>query len=98
MPSVFELHEYNQIETIYLFHWNENMKTVRPFDLRIRSEVTALLKFEGQRCKDNRIISLLKICNAQQTAKQMKDLRLKYEITLGRLKYSQRNATYNSVG
>ena len=33
-----------------------------------------------------------------QTAKQMRDLRFKYEITLERLKYSQRNATYNSVG
>ena len=33
-----------------------------------------------------------------QTAKQIKDFRFKCEITFERLKYSQRNATYNSVG
>ena len=33
-----------------------------------------------------------------QTAKQLKELRFKYEITLEGLKYSQRNVTYNSVG
>ena len=37
------------------------------------------------------------IIGNSQTAKQMRDLRFKYEITLERLKYSQRNATYNSV-
>ena len=38
------------------------------------------------------------IIGNNQTAKQMRDLRFQYEITLVRLKYSQRNATYNSVG
>ena len=32
------------------------------------------------------------------TAKQIKDLRFKCEITLEKLKYSQQNAIYNSVG
>ena len=38
------------------------------------------------------------IIGNSQTAKQMRDLRFQYEITLERLKYWQRNATYNSVG
>ena len=38
------------------------------------------------------------IIGNSQTAKQMRDLRFQYEITLESLKYSQRNATYNSVG
>ena len=60
-------------------------------DSRLRSE--ALLKFKGYRCKDNRFISALfangNIIGNSQTAKQMKDLRFKYEITLERLKYTK---------
>ena len=69
-------------------------------DTRLRSE--ALLKFEGyNRCTDNRFIlytGCQRVTLSGQTAKQMRDLRFKFEITLERLKYSQRNATYNSVG
>ena len=47
----------------------------------------ALLKFEGySRCTDNHFISELvangNIVGNSQTAKQIKDLRFKYEITL----------------
>ena len=54
-------------------------------DSRLRSE--ALFKFEGySRCTDNHFISELvangNIIGNSQTAKQMKDLRFKYEITL----------------
>ena len=80
------------------------MKTWKPLDRLIRAYVAK--RYLNLKARDAKItvlflywiVSLLKICIAEQTAKQMKDLCLKYEITLGGLKYSQRNVTYNSVG
>ena len=69
-------------------------------DSHLRSE--ALLKFEGTDAQITVLFLYWLHANSNisnsQTAKHMKDLHFNYEITLERLKYLQRNVTYNSVG
>ena len=76
---------------------------ITPADLRLHSKV--LLKFEGYRCTVLVANGNNVIIGNSQTAKQMKDsnsnskdLHFKYEISFERLKCSQQNSIYNSVG